>query len=367
MKTYKDTLPMINMSYPLVKLGPKEQLLFLDIETTGFSADTSSIYLIGCCYFQGDQMICKQWFADTPAEEEPMLKDFLSFISSYSVLIHFNGNQFDLPFILKRCKRYNIPCSFDTFTGIDIYKRIYPYRYLLKLSNCKQKTIEYFLNINRDDELSGGELIEVYKSYCRQPEKTALQLLLLHNHDDVIGMIQLLPILTYTDLLHDKIKIKKVQSNTYMDVNQVKKKELLITFLFSSSFPQPISYHANDCYFSVRDNTGILKIPVYQEEMRYFYEDYKNYYYLPEEDTAIHKSVSSYVDPAYRQQATASNCYTRKFSNYLPQWDYLFEPFFKREYKSSNLFFELTDELKTDRAAFTNYVTHVLSMLIKTH
>ena len=56
-------------------------------------------------------------------------------------------------------------------------------------------------------------------------------------------------------------------------------------------------------------------------------------FYLPEEDMAIHKSIASFVDKDYREQATAANCYTRKFSLYLPQWEVLVEPFFKREYK----------------------------------
>ena len=47
-----------------------------------------------------------------------------------------------------------------------------------------------------------------------------------------------------------------------------------------------------------------MRVPLYEEEMKYFYSNYKNYYYLPDEDTAIHKSVASYVDKKYRVQAT---------------------------------------------------------------
>ena len=78
---------------------------------------------------------------------------------------------------------------------------------------------------------------------------------------------------------------------------------------------------------------------------------------------AIHKSVASFVDKTHRIQATAATCYTRKLSSYLPQWDYVFEPFFKREYKSPLLFFELTEELKGNRAAFSLYASHLLSRL----
>ena len=41
--------------------------------------------------------------------------------------------------------------------------------------------------------------------------------------------------------------------------------------------------------------------------------------------------------------------------------------FFKREYKSSLLFFELTDDFKTNREAFSKYASHILEMLGKSH
>ena len=82
---------------------------------------------------------------------------------------------------------------------------------------------------------------------------------------------------------------------------------------------------------------------------------------------AIHKSVSMYVDPAFREQATAATCYTRKKGEYLPQWDSIFEPFFKREYNSSHMFFELTEEFKNNRDAFSRYASHILSMMMQIH
>ncbi|MDE7206671.1 MAG: hypothetical protein K2N90_05860, partial [Lachnospiraceae bacterium] len=91
---------------------------------------------------------------------------------------------------------------------------------------------------------------------------------------------------------------------------------------------------------------------------------YKDYYYLPKEDIAIHKSVAAFVDKNYREQAKASNCYTRKVSSYLPQWDVVFTPFFKRSYEDKELFFELTNELKTQREVFNSYAHHILEMMI---
>ena len=128
--------------------------------------------------------------------------------------------------------------------------------------------------------------------------------------------------------------------------------------------PKEISCNANFCYFIGKESTGALKVPLYEEELKYFYSNYKYYYYLPIEDVAIHKSIASFVDKENRVQARAHTCYTRKYSSYLPQWDVLFEPFFKRDYKSPELFFEITDSFKKDRKAFQTYALHILKKMV---
>ena len=42
-----------DITYPLERIAPLRDLLFFDIETTGFSGDTSQLYLIGCVYHDG--------------------------------------------------------------------------------------------------------------------------------------------------------------------------------------------------------------------------------------------------------------------------------------------------------------------------
>lgn len=367
MKNITHILEKSNFFLPEFLSAKKEDFLFFDIETTGLSPKTSCLYLFGCCYYENHHFVSSQWIIENRDEEIELLRTIIQFISPYKTLIHFNGNQFDIPFLKERCAHHQLSFDINQKEGIDLYKRIFPYRHFLKLSNCKQKTLEKFLGINRIDTYSGADLICVFREFEKTHDSKLCSLLLQHNYDDITGMLSVLPILQYPLLFHEKLHIRKVQCNTYSDVNQEKKKELLLMLDLTSALPMPISYHANGCYFSAKETEGLLKVPVYEEEMKYYYEDYKNYYYLPSEDTAIHKSVASYVDSAFREQACASTCYTRKTSSYLPQWDYLFEPFFKRDYKSTNLFFELTDSLKSDRSAFSQYASHILSMMLKVH
>lgn len=359
----KETINHFSLSYPIEKLAPIDQVLFIDIETTGFTARASYLYLIGCVYFESGAWNTIQWMAEDYGQEADILKAFFEFAAKYKYLIHFNGNNFDLPFILQKCEQLSLPYNFDNMQGIDLYKRISPYKFFLKLPNCKQKTLEQFLGVNRKDVFSGGELISIYHEHIKTPSEFSEKSLLLHNADDLRGMLEVLPMLSYYDMFNNSVKAKKVQANYYKDYNGNKRKELLITLSLPSTLPKQVSSSANNCYFHGDGDEATLKVPIYEEELKYFYSNYQNYYYLPNEDIALHKSVATFVDKSHRIQASAANCYTRKYSVYLPQWEILFEPFFKRDYKSKELFFELTDEMKRNRAAFTAYANHVLAMI----
>lgn len=367
MQIVNQTLDNFTIDYPLEQIASLENILFLDIETTGFTAKSSSLYLIGTAYYQAGNWHIRQWFAQNPTDEEALLTDFFSFCLPFTHLIHFNGNNFDLPYLLQKCEQYKLSYNFDNFEGLDLYKRVSPYKAFLHTPNCKQKTLEELLGIDREDLYHGGELIEIYHNYVKSPSDEARSLLLLHNSDDMKGMLQILPLLAFYDLFNGPIKAKKVQASHYIDYHGHGKQEVLMKLALSTPLPIPVSNLSNGCYFSGEGSRGILKVPLYEEEMKYFYSNYKDYYYLPEEDVALHKSVSSFVDKAHRTQATAANCYTRKFSTYLPQWDVFIEPFFKRDYKSKDLFFELTEDKKTDREFFSRYAQYLLGKMAKTY
>ncbi|MCR5799609.1 MAG: ribonuclease H-like domain-containing protein [Lachnospiraceae bacterium] len=366
MKTTLDTIYPENVNIDLTALGSSADGIFIDIETTGLSSEHSYIYEIGLAYrdVSSGNYVIKQWIIANPSEEEAMLSQVISFISKYKTLIHFNGNTFDIPFMIARCKANGITCDFEKFKGIDIYRRISSLKHFLRLDSCRQKSIEAFLGIEREDQYSGKDLIKIYHEYISDKSQEKEKLLLLHNHDDMLGMLKIVPILSYNEMFDKGVVIRKVQTNVYNDVFGLSKKELIFTIGLPCSIPVAINYNACGCYFSAKGKDGIIKVPLFHEEMKYFYSNYHDYYYLPTEDVAVHKSVSEYVDKDFREPAKASTCYTRKVSDYLPQWDNIeFTPFFKRDYDSNQYFFELTDEFKTNKDAFTRYSNHILTMM----
>ena len=63
MKTIQQELTDFKLSYPLEQLAPLDKILFVDIETTGFAAKSSILYLIGCAWYNGNHWMVTQWLA----------------------------------------------------------------------------------------------------------------------------------------------------------------------------------------------------------------------------------------------------------------------------------------------------------------
>ena len=131
------------------------------------------------------------------------------------------------------------------------------------------------------------------------------------------------------------------------------------TIPFRASFPVNRIVLSDD-----RKNRTSLRIPVYEGELHYFYSNYRDYYYLKKEDMAIHKSVASFVDKEYRENAKASNCYTRKSGKFLPQYNNVMQPEFRKEYKDKISYFEMTDDFCTSDIMLRRYIDHILKNMM---
>lgn len=342
----------------------EDNCIFFDIETTGFSPAHSSLYLIGCARKKNNTICIDQFFAEKPEEEKVILSAFLEILKQYDTIISFNGIGFDIPFLKAKCDRYGLEENFKSFGYIDIFKSITPIKCILKLENYKQKTIEKFLDLKRDDLYSGKELINVYESYVKAPDEESFALLQLHNYEDVIGMIDLLPVMSYLELFNSHYSIKELQTNEYLNYHNETCRELLITLKNDYPVPQKVSHKFHDFYLSISPESTMIRVPIVEDELHYFFSDYKNYYYLPEEDIAVHKSVAAYVDKAYRENAKAYNCYSKKRSIFLPQLEPIMNPAFKYEYKDKISYFELTDDFMNSDVMLRRYVDHLLFAII---
>ena len=100
--------------------------------------------------------------------------------------------------------------------------------------------------------------------------------------------------------------------------------------------------------------------------LKYFYSNYKDYYYLPEEDQAVHKSVGAYVDKAHRRQARAFDCYQKKDGIFLPQFSDFHTPSFRTALRESFALLSLPGGgVAAGKRASDSYAAHLIKELLR--
>ncbi len=356
----------LSFSYAPERIGELQKLLFFDIETTGFSGDRDSLYLIGIIWHDEDGWQLTQWFADCREAEPEILTAFFQFLTRFRVLIHFNGEGFDIPFLLKRCAALGIPGSFDSVISLDIYRLVRPYKKWLGLENLKQKSIETFLGIQREDRMNGGQLISVYKTYLTSQDQNLYRLLLLHNEEDLTGMPRILPILSYHDFFKGPFSFQNAVFSPSVKTPETGAGELELSYEGACLLPAPVSFSEGPYRLTLEKRQLVLSVSLLKGELRHFYPDFENYYYLIYEDCAIHKSVGQYVEQGARKKATARTCYTRVSGLFLPQPPlpdglYLWDDCLRADYRTTPVYTRCTDSLFTDSKTAVQYLEAVLT------
>ncbi len=290
--------------------------LFVDIETTGLSRSRHQIYLIGLAFYAGGTSFeMHQFFADKPSDEPELLRCFSAYLENAGVrrIITFNGNSFDLPFLCARAAFFGNGLCFDAYELFDIYKECRRRKNMLQLQSYRQKALEQFLGIDREDLYSGGELIKVYENYTKAPSESDAHLLQLHNYEDVQNMYRLLDIFAYDRLFSCEASVDCVSIEPYTQLDGSPSEELIAVLHAPCILPGELSvrHPVSGVYLRTHADRVHVRIPLYQRMARMYFPDYKNYFYLPSEDMAVHKSIAACVDPAYRQKATPETCYSR--------------------------------------------------------
>ncbi|MBP5294561.1 MAG: ribonuclease H-like domain-containing protein, partial [Lachnospiraceae bacterium] len=297
-------------AYP--SLQDTGKVLFFDIETTGLSAFGSSLYLIGVTYCRDGIWHLHQWFSASLSDEIPVLQAFSAFLEDFDTLVHYNGDTFDIPYLKSLYEQYHLNAPFERISSVDLLKAARRIRPLLNPASLRQKDIETALGIRREDLYSGAELIAVYAEWQADPDDRLLHDLLLHNEDDVKGLVPILEILALDDLFQGSLKPKAIQCESLND-------ELLLTATYSLSFPFTGSIASHTGIFaSFSGNSVSLRIPLYHGELKHFLPNPKAYYYLPREDMIIPRELGSGVDPNHRVPAKKDTCYVRLTDDFIP-------------------------------------------------
>lgn len=374
----------INKVFPEKTIPEKtDSFLFFDIETTGFSKDNTILYLIGCGYFieNGFQFI--QWFNDDGTSEEEILLAFHDILKQKDwQLVTFNGNSFDIPYLKRHYELNELPCDIESFPSLDFYQFLKPFQSLFQMTHGKQKDWEHFLELYREDTYDGGQLIAVYKEYLMNKEEALLHNLLLHNEEDLLGMKYLLPLFSYRMLLSKNLSLIKVSPGEILFEKGTG--SIAMSCKLPLALPKPLNFTTSVGSISTDKNDSsilIISLPYIEETLKHFFKDYHNYYYLPEEDRAVHKSVGCYVERKYRRAAKASTCYIKKEGIFLPipktQKHYGIQierypyqdsfPLYKREFKNPRSFVEFDNLFSDKNESLSIYLRDVIKELFIIH
>ncbi len=356
-------------SFPIYKLPPFQQqfltedMLLFDIETTGLSAARDHIYCIGCGRREGDEITTDLFFAEQSAEETSVLEAFISLLRSHPDLITFNGTTFDIPFIRKRATLYGQPDPFrrpetkqeagamisDEFTFIDLYRVASGMKSLLRLPSYRQKSIEQFLGYSRKDRYDGGQLVNFYHQYINAPDPETLSLLLLHNEEDVRGMFELVALCSWYQLRDGAFEITDTFVETESDGTDKTNSFYNIKIRPELPFPQRIAIPAAYCSLLLDKEAGLIRFPIQHGTLKHFFPDPENYFYLPEEDCAVHKSVGAFVDPSHRRKATKQNCYSKQVCDYITAPVKAADCSLRREFRDICCYLSLPADIKNVR------------------
>lgn len=394
-------------------IGAPEDVLFFDIETTGLSARSAGLYLIGILTYTDKNWTLLQYFCEDVADEPAVLQAFFELLCTKKILISYNGDGFDIPFLRHMVEQYGlhaprphhstaprdrVDCldtdsstiadtrplySFDTVESFDLFKKFRPLKHLLGLPDLKLKSCERFLGIDREDRFTGGELIEVYFEWQKTKAPALLDTLLLHNAEDIANLPNLLPLLRYRSLPHSDFQLRAHERLQDGGTPLVHLSFTLLSPMSPSAhataenatreatddrrlhwpaltLPKPMDLRGDFWALHAEGSAVELYVQLFEGERKLFFTDFEHYYYLPAEDQVIHQSLAEFVDRSARKKACARNCYQRVSGCFLPECSEVYTPALRAEYRDKLRYAQYSDTLFDDEAKTVAYLKSFL-------
>lgn len=335
-----------------------DKTILLDIETLGFMAKYQPIYMIGFIYLDNDQYVFVQYMAETPEDEYELLYKTVQLLRNFDIILHYNGISFDMPYIMTRLAHFKIPHTIDRMTEIDLYVDLKPFKKYLPLENLKLKTVEDYFGMDRTDPFTGGQLIATYKEYLESPDEVRANQLLLHNEEDLIGLLLCLQAYELVNYLNN-LKTLEILPEYQLFMN---KDYLFMDLDLKSSFEMKLNLPHFQLFINKHQLT--ISVPILTGDLKLFFPDYENYYYLTEEETVVHKSIGKLVDHQFRKKAKKSNCFVIKNGRFIPLLHKEFTGTrYQKDFNSKPSYIEIADQFLSETDQLTIYILSLLHQI----
>jgi uncharacterized protein YprB with RNaseH-like and TPR domain len=172
-----------------LKVAP-ESLLFVDLETAGLAA--APLFLIGVLSLEAGGLTLTQYFARGYEEEAALLTDFSRSLAHSRMVVTFNGETFDLPYLRDRSIYHRLPPPLfpDHLDLLPAARR----RWRGRLPNCRLQTLEqYVCHRHRTGDVPGEVIPQLYHDFVRTGNWPLLAPVFHHNALDLLTLAELLP------------------------------------------------------------------------------------------------------------------------------------------------------------------------------
>ena len=171
----------------------REDILFLDTETTGLSHGAGTVaFLVGVGFFEGDGFHVEQYLMRDYDEEIFVLRHVAPRLASCGLLCTFNGASFDIPLLENRFTMQRMRSLYTLPPHVDLLhasRRVWK----LRLKKCNLSALENaVLGLEREDDLPGALVPERYFTYLKTKEFFLLEDILRHNAQDIISLAHIL-------------------------------------------------------------------------------------------------------------------------------------------------------------------------------
>ena len=313
----------------------KEQILIYDIDTTSFEAANGCIFLIGVMYYQNEQLYFTQFFSESIDEEALIIEKFFDIAENYKILLSYKGESFDIPYIGKRLyalKQNELYSRFAALRSrsVDIANEIMSVKTALGFSSTKLDYLRKKCGQTVPERVSGENISRFYVEHIAASKlRKLLETTGKAKNCDLISNYNPKPVIDdlahikpdsgdrfLTDILYRNKE--NIESVIYLlrlsRIFSMRKGRFDVTvdaFSDAVSNEHSITDNYDTIHFDISAGDYLLNIPVniISLSLKQFYPNYKDYYYFPAEDMAVHKSIAEFAAAGSKKKATAKTAY----------------------------------------------------------
>ena len=269
MNINKHTLPQNLVSLIMNQRDLKEGTLFFHLITTGHYWRNSYIKELQAAVLTSEQnWLFLSYSCESEEEEYDLLVQLSSLMDKTDALIGYNSTSFHIPYLLAKYKAYGMTDP---------------------IKNCRHM-----------DLMIEGKKVAKFFQISQKLEDLRLLFPIEEGDPELYVILNSLSFLS----------LRSIFSGSFAVSSFSLEKEGIYLQLISEVYLGMSLHHNHPLFYLAADEQKIqMLLRTYENRIKVYYQNYKDYYYLPEEDMIVHKSMATGISKEKRRKATKENCY----------------------------------------------------------